>query len=197
MPKLAIDPAILRAMQAAGATVDVIIAAVEAACQVDAQRREHKRAGNAERQARYREKRRSRKSNARNALPAVTPPIEELHTPGEISPNGETHDSAGPFPKPDWADAAVWADWLDVRKAKKARNTATAYRQFLVDVGKLADDEWPPGKLLEHAVARSWAGIYDPRGKSNDRKSASNDGIQNPYARVAARQAAGVGQPSG
>lgn len=67
------------------------------------------------------------------------------------------------FPKPDWAEPQTWADWLDVRRAKKARNTATAYAGFLADIARLACPEWPPDRLLAHAVARSWAGIYEPK----------------------------------
>lgn len=119
----------------------------------------------AERQARYRDRKRNGVTSRRY------PPIDNTHTPGDISPDGENHQGRAKkrdvFPKPDWADPEVWADWLDVRKAKKARNTATAHKQFLADIEKLADDEWPPGRLLEHAVSKSWAGIYDPREKRN------------------------------
>lgn len=72
-----------------------------------------------------------------------------------------------PFPKPDWADAQVWDDFLKNRKAKKLPNTATAYSRLMADLNRLADAEWPPGRLLEHAAAKGWGGIYDPRGKDN------------------------------
>lgn len=67
------------------------------------------------------------------------------------------------FPMPDWADPQVWADWMRVRKAKGATNTATAYKGFLEDIARFADAEWPPGRILEHAVRKNWRGIYDPR----------------------------------
>lgn len=73
---------------------------------------------------------------------------------------------------------------------------------------------WPPGEFeerLEHFKAHhrargnkfkdwdeawsTWA--LNSRKFDNDRKSSSHDEIRNPYARVAARQAAGAGQPSG
>jgi hypothetical protein len=34
---------------------------------------------------------------------------------------------------------------------------------MLKAITRLADDEWPPGRLIEHAAAMGWAGIYDPR----------------------------------
>lgn len=85
--------------------------------------------------------------------------------------------AADPFPRPDWANPAVWSDWMDIRKTKKARNTATAYAGFLSDIAKLTNDEWPPGRLLEHAVRKSWAGIYEPKEgyPTNGRLSGQND----------------------
>ena len=75
------------------------------------------------------------------------------------------------FPKPEWADPIVWKDWLAVRKAKKAKNTATAHKGFLSDIGRYADADWTPSRILEHAVRKSWAGIYDPRGNGNARQA--------------------------
>lgn len=148
----------------------------------------------AERQARHREKTR----RARNGVTSRRDPPIDNHTPGEDSPNGEPHNGKrDPFPKPEWAEDEPWADFLENRKRKKRPNTASAYKKFLSEVDRLADDEWPPGRLLEHAAAHGWAGIYDPREKRNDRKPSDDDQIRNPYARVAARQAAGAGQPSG
>ncbi|WP_298169324.1 helix-turn-helix domain-containing protein [Novosphingobium sp.] len=71
------------------------------------------------------------------------------------------------FPRPAWADAQVWADFLANRKAKRCPNTATAYAAFLRDIERLASPQWPPERLLAHATARGWAGIYEPR-EAND-----------------------------
>ena len=90
--------------------------------------------------------------------PASTPEPEAEPEP-EIAPDPEPH----PFPRPDWADPEVWSDWMDVRKTKKGRNTATAHKGFLSDIARLVNDEWPPGRLLEYAVQKSWAGIYAPK----------------------------------
>ncbi len=79
---MSIDPAILRAMAAAGASTDVIIAAVEAAHLADQERIDRKRAGNAERQRRFKAKNREEVTgnNAGNALPDVTG-VSELPSP--------------------------------------------------------------------------------------------------------------------
>lgn len=122
----------------------------------------------AERQARFRAKRKEAKSR-RNSN-GVTPPIEDNHTPSDISPDGENHSTAErrePFPMPDWVeDGQVWADFLANRKRKRLPNTATAYRGFLDDIARIASAEWPPWRLLQHCTAKGWGGIYDP---TNDR----------------------------
>lgn len=69
---------------------------------------------------------------------------------------------ADPFVRPEWAASDVWQDFLTNRKRKRLPNTATAYRGFIADIGKLATDEWPPGRLLEHAVMKGWGAIYAP-----------------------------------
>ncbi len=51
---MSIDPAIFRAMVENGATPEMLLAVVEAAAAVDEQKKERKRAGNAERQKRFR-----------------------------------------------------------------------------------------------------------------------------------------------
>lgn len=70
---------------------------------------------------------------------------------------------SNPFPKPDWADQQVWDDWMLVRKTRRGRNTATAYAGFLTDIASLTNEEWPPGRLLQYAVTKSWAAIYAPK----------------------------------
>lgn len=111
------------------------------------------------------------------------PPLSSPQTPQQTPPT-HTHpglDSAptrkappakprkdDPFPRPDWADPQVWADFLANRKRKNLPNTATAHAKLLRDIDALIDPEWPPGRLLEAIAARGWAAAYDPR-DHNDR----------------------------
>jgi hypothetical protein len=62
-----LDPAIFRVLVAQGATPEMLLAVVEAAAAAEEEKRAAKRAGNAERQARFRQR-----HNASNALPSVT-----------------------------------------------------------------------------------------------------------------------------
>lgn len=165
---MAIKPEVLDALLEAGASAEMIVAAIKADMRKEDERRESKRANNADRQQRHRDRRKSRKDNAHNALPDVIPPIDRTHTPSsDISPDGENQNDAPRskpqvFPKPDWAEDQVWADWLEIRKGKRCRNTATAHAAFLADIAKHSSDDWPPGRLLAYAVARSWASIHPP-----------------------------------
>lgn len=178
----------MRLLQSKGLTLEDCIEVAEAL-----ERKKDNTA--AERQARYRAKRKDGKSR-RNSN-GVTPPIDNTHTPC-VSPNGEPQSTAvaarDEFPKPDFCDDdQVWADFLKNRKRKRLPNTATAHKGLLDDINRIADDEWPPGRLLRHAAAKGWGGIYDPRdtGKpKHDKPPASDDELQNPYVRAVVRREA-------
>jgi hypothetical protein len=169
----------------------------------------------AERQARYRARMKggdvtcdvTRDGNSDVTSPPLSrPPNENIsnpptHTPPDITTRAR---EADPFPKPDWADLQVWRDLKANRKAKRLPCTPTAHAKLLRDIGKMASDEWPPGRLLEAIVARGWAAAYDPREgpeHAKSRQSPANDEPINPYVRaVVARQAdraAGIGGESG
>lgn len=96
------------------------------------------------------------------------------------------------FPRPDWADEQVWRDFMANRKKKRATNSRTAYRGFLADIARLTDDDWPPPRLLEHAVAHGWAGIYEPNERTGNGRTngmgghKSRDGLS-PTTRAANR----------
>lgn len=113
-----IDPAVLRAMQAAGATIDVIIAAVEADAAKEAERVEAKRANNAERQRRFKAKKKA-EAELGNALPTL---------PSVTSPEVPPKDKSNPLPNPSDAEASlsvrVVAAWND----GPAKQGATAAR---------------------------------------------------------------------
>lgn len=177
--RVSLTPAMLDAMVSAGCTSEQIAAVVKASlCEQDA-RRENKRANNAERQRRYRE----RHSNADNALEDVTvcdsvtsPPLSLPPNENNSNPPTHTHPDvttrarkADPFPRPDWCSEQIWNDLKANRKAKRLPNTASAHAKLLRDLEAMSDDDWPPGRLLEAIVARGWAAAYDPRENRNDR----------------------------
>lgn len=83
---MSLDPNVLRALVAAGATAEMLIAAVEADAAAEEARKAAKRANNAERQRRFKERKKAEQmtnGNADNALPGVTNATNEA---GSSSP---------------------------------------------------------------------------------------------------------------
>lgn len=168
--------AVMRAMIELGLTDEqklVLLAAIEKDAGPS-------RSTSAERQRRYRE--RWKEDGVTSVTSPVTQhsdvtasPNEETSNPLPSEPNGSSEGvipraSKPPaYPRPPWADQQVWTDFLANRRRKGRTNTPSAYKRFLDDINRYSDDEWPPGRLLEHAAAEGWAGIYDPREKRNGR----------------------------
>jgi hypothetical protein len=170
---------LMQAMSDAGAPLEAIIIAVRALDERDAEIR----ARDAEvSNRRHRDAARKREERAAAALSTDSP--RTVHGCGEDNPSLDKESfpqtpfkeikpipdvctaparKGNPFPKPDFADAQVWLDFLANRKSKHLSNTPTAYTKFLRDIEKFTDEDWPPGRILEHAVAAGWGGIYDPK----------------------------------
>ena len=70
--------------------------------------------------------------------------------------------TANPFPRPEGVDPQHWIDFLSNRKRKRAANTATAHKKLMDDLNRLSRNGWNAPRLIEHAAAMGWAGIYDP-----------------------------------
>lgn len=163
---MAIDPSILRAMQAAGASIDVIIAAVEADAANEEARKAAKRANNAERQRRFKARRKGEitSDNAGNALPDVTNATSPLdknppHTPHKINPQDPpiVPPRKGAFPaRPEDVSEQVWADWLALRKSKRAPVTPGVIDGARREAAKLG---WTLDKTLAEWVFRGSQGF--------------------------------------
>lgn len=80
------------------------------------------------------------------------------------------------FPRPDWASAQVWSDFLANRRKKRLSNTPTAHKALLRDIARMADDAWPPGRLLEAATAKGWGAIYPSIKDTADAQSSRTQG---------------------
>lgn len=126
-------------------------------------------------------KRKSSKNNSKTSTTVETTastPVSTNHNHNQKEEYSNEYPSPrewpiSPFPKPDWADAQVWADFLKNRKTKRLPNTVTAYKGFLDDIARLTTDQWTPERLLAHAVKKGWGAIYEPRElNTNDRTPA-------------------------
>lgn len=164
---MSFNSAMLEQMKAEGLDLDACIRIVKAG---------EKKADptNAERQARYREKRK------RNGVTVTgVTPNDNKNT---LTPGSEAKASK-PFV---WAcppnvDPQHWADFRKARKRKSCADSETAYLAVIRDLEKFSDDEWPPGRLVQRSAENGWAKIVNPRedkfGKSSHERPDPNPTI--------------------
>ena len=158
---MTIKPEVLDALLAAGATAEMIVAAVKADLASEAERVERKRANNAERQRRFKAKNKEvTDDNAGNALPSVTPslsrplPPQTPLTPTHTHPEYNTRARKGPVPaKPEGVSSQTWADFLALRKQKRADLSQTALAGIEREAVKAG---WSLESALAECVARGW-----------------------------------------
>ena len=158
---MTIKPEVLDALLAAGATAEMIVAAVKADLASEAERVERKRANNAERQRRFKAKNKELTyDNAGNALPSVTPslsrplPPQTPLTPTHTHPEYNTRARKGPVPaKPEGVSSQTWADFLALRKQKRADLSQTALAGIEREAVKAG---WSLESALAECVARGW-----------------------------------------
>lgn len=185
---MSLSPAIIDAMVASGCTAEQLAAVVKASLAEQESRAMEKRAKDAERQRRHRSSRDvtvtacDRRDNEVSS-PLSSPPNDIYSNPPHHTPPTHT-ERAKPddFPCPAWCDPAVWRDLKRNRRTKKLTNTPTAHARFVAAIEAMADDHWPPGKLVEAIAANGWGGPHDPR---KDR-TPGNEPRQQPSNRNAA-----------
>ncbi|NII59825.1 hypothetical protein [Sphingomonas aerolata] len=109
-------------------------------------------------------------------LPPQTPPITPPPLPHPEGFNASTRKArASAWPCPDGVDPQHWADVLANRKSKRLANTSTAFAGILRDIEKFSDEEWPPGRIVQHAAERGWGAIFDPRPQNGNRNGKRPD----------------------
>lgn len=143
----------LRLLQAKGLNLDDIIE-VAAAMERKAD------PTNAERQARYREKRKTNKANVTRYSNGVTPPNDSILTPGVIPSDDGKHtprQKRGPVcVRPDDISEQLWDDWKAHRAKHRGsadQTTITAYRREADRVG------WSLEQALTEQISRGWRGF--------------------------------------
>lgn len=129
------------------------------------------------------------------------PPQKTAQTPADSAPkpprttNTNTRGAGAMRLPPDWQPKPLPADVAEgvaCWKAGAIEREMARFRDWAASApgSKGVKSDWD-------ATWRNWLRRKIDEGPSNDRKSSSHDEIRNPYARVAARQAAGAGQPNG
>lgn len=146
---MSLTAAVIDAMVAAGCTAEQLGAAMKASLAEQEAKRESRREGNAARQRKFKAKRRG---NAGNALPSVTPPIEEIIPP--VSSDEETRpvrkSKAGTVAKPAGVADPVWRDFTRQRKTPVSETALDGIEQEARKAG------WSLNAALAEAVARGW-----------------------------------------
>lgn len=186
----------VRHLLAAGVTGDALIEAI-AEMEDDIRAEPKPQSKGAARTARWRAKKaeeeRHETSHVTHGDGCDAAPLSP--SPKEINSNPHPHTpehtprarKADDFPCPEWADPQVWRDLKANRRTKRLSNTTTAHRNFVNAVEAMADDDWPPDRLLEAIVAKGWGGAHDPR---DDRKPGNDQRIAKSTGTATAAQRA-------
>lgn len=190
---MSLDASVLRALQAAGATTDMIIAAVEADGALEEARREAKREGNRVRQARFKAARKA-ESNADNALPPVTGVNNGDDSPSLDKKNPQTPEKL--IPSPCVREPRAKGDYHRLPEGWTPQKPLPANTQAKVD-------QWPPGAISEELAAlHRWAanaGNIAGKGRKKDWDAAWVNWLERRHdERYSRRSPNGVGrnQPS-
>lgn len=171
--------ALVRDMAAAGATAEAIAIAIEAIEARDAVAAD-RRAQAADRKRRQRERERDSHATVTGQSqdePSLSrPPNENIsNPPTHTHPDNISRTRKGGWLCPEGVQQQHWDDYLGNRKRKRLANTQTAYAGQLRQIAKFADDEWPPGRIVQHAAEMGWGGIYDPRERGLQNGKHRND----------------------
>lgn len=60
------------------------------------------------------------------------------------------------MPPPPSVDDDLWRTFVDYRRAKRQTLTVGAYRPLAKNLAAFANDEWPPGRIVEEIMDRGW-----------------------------------------
>lgn len=102
------------------------------------------------------------------------------------------------FEKPSGVEDQVWADFLEVRRAKRAPLTKTAYNRLIAKLAKLASNDAERNEIFAQSVESGWQGIFPLKVEGEGRRNGAGsnpdrnrgdgfDHIENAYLRVGLR----------
>ena len=60
------------------------------------------------------------------------------------------------MPPPPLVTGEQWAGYIEHRRARREPLTPRAYELLVGKLSKHADDEWPPGRIIDQIVERNW-----------------------------------------
>lgn len=163
---MSLSPAIIDAMVAAGATAEVLAAAMKADLLEREGAMSAKRERDAERQRRHRE----RNAVSRDVTvtecdsvtePSLSRPLPSPQTP-QLTPT-HTHPEyitprvrAEKLARPEDVSEQVWSDWLVHRKSKKSAVSQTVLSTFRREADRVG---WSLEQAMVESISRDWRGF--------------------------------------
>lgn len=64
---------------------------------------------------------------------------------------------------PTWIDRETWAEFLDVRKKKKAVNSPRALNAVIKKLTEFKECGFDPNDIMEKSIINSWKDVYEPK----------------------------------
>lgn len=79
--------------------------------------------------------------------------------------------SSEPFVLPDWIPPEVWAAFMEVRKKRRAADTAYALNLIVKDLAKWRELGHDPTEILNKSIKSSWSDVYEPKENANGNRA--------------------------
>ena len=83
------------------------------------------------------------------------------------------------MPIPDFINARLWNDFIDVRKGLKAKNTLPAINALINQLQKLKDAGHDPSEVVRTSIRSSWKDLYPLKTSSIGKQAASREAGRN------------------
>jgi hypothetical protein len=128
--------------------------------------KDKRNAANAERQRRFRERKKLLSNASDNAVSnAVTSNAVTLLDQDLDQDQKKVRELVAPLP--DWLPQDPWKAWLEVRRRNKAPNTPRALTLAIKELEKLRADGQDPVAVLEQSTLRGWRGLFPIAGSGS------------------------------
>ena len=118
--------------------------------------KEKRKASNADRQRRFREKHNAVSNASSNAVTsnAVTPLDQDQDQ------DLKNKDKEVALRLPEWLPSEEWKAWLEVRKKNKAPNTPRALHLAIGELTRLKSLGFDPAKVLDQSTLKGWKSLH-------------------------------------
>ncbi|MEZ5691178.1 MAG: hypothetical protein R3D71_05900 [Rickettsiales bacterium] len=127
----------------------------------------------ADRQRRFREKKRNGNVTERNGnVTEKKRPDTDTEKKKDISKDISKKKNFF-FQIPEWIDSKTWNDFMEVREKKKAVQSERALNCLISQLDKIRKKGHDPNQIIEKSIVNSWKDVFEPD-KKPDKKPTSN-----------------------